>query len=131
MTNPLKCVSLYDLKLVALEQSLLSRQLPAFRARQIYRHLYVNFRDSFEAMTDLPIALRKQLSESYDLGTLRLVREQSADEDLTTKALFELPSGEMVEAVLMVYPDRATVCVSTQAGCAMGCVFCEIGRAHV
>ena len=128
MTNPLKCVSLYDLKLVALEQSLLSRQLPAFRARQIYRHLYVNFRDSFEAMTDLPIALRKQLSESYDLGTLRLVREQSADEDLTTKALFELPSGEMVEAVLMVYPDRATVCVSSQAGCAMGCVFCATGQ---
>ena len=47
---------------------------------------------------------------------------------MTSKAVFVLPSGEMIETVLMIYPDRATVCVSTQAGCAMGCVFCATGQ---
>src|SRR4029078_8881638 len=62
------------------------------------------------------------------ISTLDLARLQTADDGLTRKALFRLPGGEVVESVLMVYPDRATVCVSTQAGCAMGCVFCATGR---
>lgn len=128
MTTPLSLLSLYDLGLPSLEQTLAARQIPAFRSRQIYRHLYVNLSTSFDTMTDLPLALRKQLDASYTLGTLRLLREQSADEGLTRKALFALPSGELIESVLMVYPDRATVCVSTQAGCAMGCVFCATGQ---
>lgn len=121
-------IHLYDMTLSALEQALTARQMPAFRARQIYRQLYVHFSESFESMSDLPMALRQELSENYILGTLRLVREQATDEDMTSKAVFVLPSGEMIETVLMIYPDRATVCVSTQAGCAMGCVFCATGQ---
>jgi 23S rRNA (adenine2503-C2)-methyltransferase len=79
-------------------------------------------------MTDLPGALRERLAAETRMGVLELVRLQTADEGLTRKALFRLPSGDVVESVLMVYPDRATVCVSTQAGCAMGCVFCATGR---
>jgi 23S rRNA (adenine2503-C2)-methyltransferase len=79
-------------------------------------------------MTDLPLALRERLTAETRIGSLQLVRLQTADEGLTRKALFQLPSGEVVESVLMVYPDRATACVSTQAGCAMGCVFCATGR---
>jgi len=79
-------------------------------------------------MTDLPLVLRERLAAETCISTLELVRLQTADEGLTRKALFRIPGGEVVESVLMVYPDRATVCVSTQAGCAMGCVFCATGR---
>ena len=102
--------------------------LSAFRARQIYRQLYINLADGPAMMTDLPIGLRERLAVETSLGGLRLVRTQEADGGMTRKALFALPDGAVVETVLMIYPDRATVCVSTQAGCAMGCVFCATGK---
>lgn len=101
---------------------------PAFRARQIYRQLYVHLVDDPEAMTDLPRALRQRLATDTRIGNLRLERLQTADGGLTRKALFRLPGHAVVETVLMIYPDRATVCISTQAGCAMGCVFCATGK---
>ncbi len=120
--------NLYDLTLPELEGALADWGQPAYRARQLYRQMYVNLCDDPAAMTDLPIALRERLAAETRLGALELVRLQTADEGLTRKALFSLPGGAVVESVLMVYPDRATVCVSTQAGCAMGCVFCATGR---
>jgi 23S rRNA (adenine2503-C2)-methyltransferase len=101
---------------------------PAFRARQIYRQLYVNFVADAAAMTDLPVALRERLATETQFGSLALTRVQTADNGLTRKALFTGPGGHVLETVLMVYPNRATVCVSTQAGCAMGCVFCATGK---
>ncbi len=101
---------------------------PAYRARQLYRQLYAGLADDPRAMTDLPLALRERLAAETRLGTLELARVQTADNGLTRKALFRLPDGAVVETVLMVYPDRATACVSTQAGCAMGCVFCATGK---
>ncbi len=123
-----KIPHLYDLALPELEQLLREWGQPAYRARQIYRQLYVNLAAEPGAMTDLPLALRERLAAETRTQTLELVRLQTADEGLTRKALFRIPGGEVVESVLMVYPDRATVCVSTQAGCAMGCVFCATGR---
>ena len=126
--------NLYDLGLPELEQMLRRWNQPAYRARQIYRQIYLNLADTPAAMTDLPQALRERLAAETRMGTLDLERLQTADEGLTRKALFRLPGpsagpgGAVVESVLMVYPDRATVCVSTQAGCAMGCVFCATGR---
>jgi 23S rRNA (adenine2503-C2)-methyltransferase len=111
-----------------LEELLRSWGQPAYRARQLYRQLYVNHADRPAAMSDLPLGLRERLAAEARMGALELVRLQTADEGLTRKALFRLPMGEVVESVLMIYPDRATVCVSTQAGCAMGCVFCATGR---
>jgi 23S rRNA (adenine2503-C2)-methyltransferase len=120
--------NLYDLALPEIEQLLGGWNQPAYRARQLYRQIYVNLTDAPAFMTDLPAALRERLAAETRMGVLELVRLQTADEGLTRKALFRLPSGDVVESVLMVYPDRATVCVSTQAGCAMGCVFCATGR---
>lgn len=119
---------LYDLTLPVLEQLFKGWGQPTFRARQLYRQLYLNLSDSPATMTDLPLALRERLAAETSTTTLELVRLQTADQGLTRKALFRIPGGEVVETVLMVYPDRATVCVSTQAGCAMGCVFCATGR---
>jgi 23S rRNA (adenine2503-C2)-methyltransferase len=121
-------LNLYDLALPDLEALLHSWGQPTYRARQIYRQLYIHFVTDPLAMTDLPLALRERLAAETRIGTLQQMRIQTADEGLTRKALFQLPSGEVVESVLMVYPDRATACVSTQAGCAMGCVFCATGR---
>jgi 23S rRNA (adenine2503-C2)-methyltransferase len=123
-----KGLNIYDLGLSDLERLLGGWGQPAYRAHQVYRQLYVKLADQIAAMTDLPLALRERLAGETRVGALGLVRLQTADEGLTRKALFRLPSGEVVESVLMVYPDRATVCVSTQAGCAMGCVFCATGR---
>jgi len=121
-------LNLYDLALPDLEALLHSWGQLAYRARQIYRQLYIQLGTDPLEMTDLPLALRERLAAKTRVGTLQLVRLQTADQGLTRKALFRLPSGEVVESVLMVYPDRATACISTQAGCAMGCVFCATGR---
>lgn len=120
--------NLYDLTLPQLTALLQSWGQPAFRARQIWTHLYRRLTPSFEAMTDLPVALRERLAAETRLGVLSLSREQTADHGDTRKVLWRLPDGNVLESVLMLYPDRATVCVSTQAGCGMGCVFCATGR---
>lgn len=119
---------IYDLRPEELEQLLATLGQPPFRARQIMRQAYQNLVIQPSLMTDLPRPLRDQLTSALRWQTLKLARVLVADEGLTRKALFHLPGGEVIETVLMVYPDRATVCVSTQAGCAMGCVFCATGR---
>ena len=131
MTIPLvetERLNLYDQPPQELEALLKGWGQPAYRARQLYRQLYVNYATDPQAMTDLPQALRQRLASETRIGRLELVRVQTADAGLTRKALFRLPDGAVIESVLMVYPDRSTVCVSTQAGCAMGCVFCATGR---
>lgn len=120
--------NLYNLTLAEIEQLVKGWGQPAYRARQIYRQIYTNLVAELAEMTDLPLALRERLAAETRMGTLELARLQTADEGMTRKALFRLTDGSVVESVLMVYPDRATVCVSTQAGCAMGCVFCATGR---
>ncbi|WP_129631794.1 radical SAM protein [Candidatus Oscillochloris fontis] len=120
MANP----SLYDMNLSDLEALLRAWGQPAFRTRQIYRQLYLNLAADPAAMTDLPQALRERLAHESTLNPLHLVRSQVSADGLTRKALFALPDGVQIETVLMIYADRATVCVSTQAGCAMGCSFC-------
>jgi 23S rRNA (adenine2503-C2)-methyltransferase len=120
--------ALYNLTLLELETLMRDLGQPAFRAKQLYRQLYVNLADDPAAMTDLPAALRERLGAATTVGALTLEAVQEADGGLTRKALFRLRDGAVLETVLMIYPDRATVCVSTQAGCAMGCVFCATGR---
>ncbi|GAB4212187.1 MAG: 23S rRNA (adenine(2503)-C(2))-methyltransferase RlmN [Roseiflexaceae bacterium] len=121
-------INLYDQSPHALEALLGGWGQPAYRARQLYRQLYVNYTRDPQAMTDLPQALRQRLADQTTIGRLEQVQVQVADQGQTRKALFRLPDGAVIESVLMIYPGRATVCVSTQAGCAMGCVFCATGR---
>lgn len=120
--------SIYEYTLEQLEEELKTLGQPAFRAKQIYRQLYVNLAADWEAMTDLPAGLRNQLAESYAFGSLKLSGMQKGDGGLTRKSLFTLPGGEYIESVLMLYPGRATVCISCQAGCPMGCVFCATAK---
>jgi 23S rRNA (adenine2503-C2)-methyltransferase len=123
--TPTNLLAYSDTELVAFMATLGE---PAFRARQIARQIYVNLVNDINQMTDLPRVLRERLAAQASIGSLQLQRIISDEAGMTHKALFTLPSGEHIESVLMLYPDRATVCVSTQAGCAMGCTFCATGR---
>ena len=99
-----------------------------YRAQQIWEWMYTQRVDHFEAMTNLPRAAIERLKEEAALGNLTLAARQQS-RDGTEKRLFRLPDGQLIESVLMLYDDaRMTVCISSQAGCAMGCVFCATGQ---
>ncbi|WP_405112655.1 23S rRNA (adenine(2503)-C(2))-methyltransferase RlmN [Micromonospora sp. NBC_01405] len=102
---------------------------PAFRAKQISTHYFGRLvRDPAE-MTDLPAATRDRLAGALLPTLLTPVRELACDDGATRKALWRLHDGSLVESVLMGYPDRVTVCISSQAGCGMACPFCATGQA--
>ena len=115
----------YDLSRQELSALLVGQ--PAFRSRQVWDGLHQRVQRP-EEMTELPAGLRDQLSVALPRA-LTEVSRLSADDGQTTKWLWALSDGAQVEAVLMLYPDRVTVCVSTQAGCAMACQFCATGQA--
>jgi len=101
---------------------------PAYRADQI-RGWLVRGVDDPDEMTDLPKPLRATLAARFAPIRPELVAHRVADDGHTHKLLLRFPDGEAIETVLMLYPKRATVCISTQAGCAMGCPFCATGQA--
>jgi 23S rRNA (adenine2503-C2)-methyltransferase len=101
---------------------------PRYRADQVHSWLVKGVDDPDE-MTDLPKGLRVALAERFAPARPELVAHAVADGGRTHKLLLRFPDGEAIETVLMLYPDRATVCISTQAGCAMGCPFCATGQA--
>lgn len=97
-----------------------------FRADQLRRWMFGRRAASFDAMTDLPAALRRELAENFVLFSSRIAAHQKSI-DGTEKLLLEMRDGNRVECVLMREDDRRTICISTQVGCAMGCVFCASG----
>ncbi len=100
---------------------------PRYRLDQIWQGLYQNLSTPAE-MTNLPKGLRTTLSERL-VPALGIVVRRVSDKSDTVKYLWELRDGKRIETVLMLYPDRVTVCVSSQVGCAMGCGFCATGQA--
>jgi 23S rRNA (adenine2503-C2)-methyltransferase len=99
---------------------------PGYRVDQIWDGLYRNLAAP-GAMTNLPKELRQTLEELLP-PALYPVSEAASDGGSTVKSLWALPDGRLIETVLMHYPDRSTVCISSQAGCAMGCGFCATGQ---
>jgi len=106
---------------------------PAYRGRQLYNWLYAKGVTDFAAMSSLPKSFREELADVATAESFEVVRQAQSD-DGTVKALFELPSGQQAEMVLIPDIDergeaqRLTVCVSSQVGCAMGCTFCATGQ---
>jgi len=127
--------SLYDLSLAELTSWIEAAGQPAYRARQVWQWCYRRYAASYDEMANVPEALRVRLAADLPFPTIDIVREQSSDDGLTRKRLLRLHDGTLIESVLMLYDPRsdsrgrATVCVSSQAGCAMGCVFCATGQA--
>jgi 23S rRNA (adenine2503-C2)-methyltransferase len=102
---------------------------PAFRADQLSRHFFARLTDDPLEMTDLPAGLRDSLADALLPPLLTVLREQQCDGGTTRKTLWRGFDGALVESVLMRYPDRVTMCVSSQAGCGMACPFCATGQA--
>jgi len=101
---------------------------PAFRAQQIHSWVFEKGVTDFDDMLDLPKDLRSKLKLFYSVGSLKLISEQ-VSKDGTRKRAYELKDGQIIESVLMPYDDgRRTACISSQAGCGMGCVFCATGE---
>jgi len=121
-------VDLHALDRPGLEALLAELGEPRYRAAQVAGWL-ARGTDDPAAMTDLPAELRARLASVAPPTVADLVAHHVTDGGRTHKFLLRFADGEAVEAVLMIYPRRATVCVSTQAGCAMGCPFCATGQA--
>src|SRR6185437_8689402 len=101
---------------------------PAFRADQLARHYFGRLSTDAAAMTDLPAAARNRLGTALLPQLATPVRHVSCDNGTTRKTLWRATDGTLTESVLMRYPDRATVCISSQAGCGMACPFCATGQ---
>ncbi len=118
--------NLLDLTADQLRAVFAERNEPAFRVKQILQWIYPKAVGEFSDMSNLSKGLRIQLAEAFTLRSATVVNESVAA-DKTTKLLLEFPDGARVETVLIPGRNRRTVCVSTQVGCAMGCVFCASG----
>lgn len=119
---------IYDLDLPQLEQVLSTWHEPKFRARQIWQNLYRNLWAHPSEFTNIALPLRNRLEQEFLFSALTPKTVLKSSDGETVKTLFELPDGKAIEAVQMLYDERRTLCISTQAGCAMGCVFCATGQ---
>jgi 23S rRNA (adenine2503-C2)-methyltransferase len=121
--------NVYDLSREALTALVESWGYPRYRADQLWTWLYRHKATTYDEMHPLPAALRADLAERTRLGALETVREVRSADGETRKYALRLPDGQVIEAVLMRYEGvRRTACISSQAGCAMGCVFCATGQ---
>ena len=118
--------TVYDLTLDQLTERLGDWGEPPFRAKQIHRQLW-HRAATYDRMPDVPKRLRERLEAELPIG-VDVLEERTADRGATRKALLRIGGRHLIETVLMGYPDRVTVCVSTQTGCAMGCGFCATGQ---
>lgn len=119
---------IFDLSLKDLEDWMIANGQPAFRAKQIWVAIYQNFKLSAHEITTLPLELRQKLEETFTFQVLNPVKTIQSEDGQTQKNLFRLGDGHLIEAVLMYYDNRRTLCISSQSGCAMGCAFCATGQ---
>ena len=118
----------YDLELNEFEDIFTSWGEPEFRAIQMWKGLYQHCWQTPQEFTTFSLELRDRLEEEFQFSHLDPVNLVQSSDQTTQKALFQLPDGQAIETVLMHYEDRNTVCISSQAGCAMGCDFCATGQ---
>ena len=123
-TKPL----IYDLDLDQLSGLVQSWGEPAYRAKQIWQGIYCQLWGSAREFTPLPAGLRAKMANELRFTGLNASTVLKSSDGQTVKTLFLLPDGRAIEAVLMRYEHRQTLCISSQAGCAMGCSFCATGQ---
>lgn len=119
--------TLFGKTLAELEEIVRELEMPRYVARQLVNWLYKNEADSFEQMTDISLANRQKLNDRFVLGIYDPTRVQVSS-DGTKKYLFAVGTGKYIESAYIPEKDRATLCVSSQVGCKMGCLFCMTGK---
>ncbi len=117
-------IDIRSLTMEELKNELISLGEKPFRAKQIFNWLHKEYVSSFDEMTNISKALRQRLSESYVISKLNIVQKLVSENDGTSKYLFDLGDSIYIESVLMRYEYGNSVCISSQAGCRMGCKFC-------
>jgi 23S rRNA (adenine2503-C2)-methyltransferase len=128
MDNQINQELFYDITFSKLEATLTMWGEPSFRAKQIWQGIYQNLWSKPEHFSTVPKELREKLFSYFVFNSLTPIKSIKSQDMETTKTLFNLMDNRSIEAVLMKYDDRRTLCISTQAGCAMGCVFCATGQ---
>jgi 23S rRNA (adenine2503-C2)-methyltransferase len=118
----------YDCDLVPLQEVLAKWDEPDYRGKQLWQGMYREFKIDASEISNLPETLRQKLIDHYEFSHLTPASSQISKDGSTRKVLFSLPDGHAVETVLMRYEKRNTLCISTQSGCALGCVFCATGQ---
>jgi 23S rRNA (adenine2503-C2)-methyltransferase len=121
--------TLLDLTLDELAEHLATLGSPKYRAQQIWHAAFVDLLPGYDAMSTLPSDLRTRLDKSLPFAPSEVDQEQISPDGATRKTALRLADGETVEVVSMEYAGRATACVSSQVGCAVGCPFCATGQA--
>ena len=118
--------SIFDYTIEMLEEYFLSIGEKKFKAKQVFEWIYQKRVYNFDDMSNISLSLREKLKEDFDISLLKLRKKQDSED--TSKYLFELHDGNLIESVLMRHDYGISVCVSSQIGCNMGCAFCESGR---
>ncbi|MBE0695766.1 MAG: 23S rRNA (adenine(2503)-C(2))-methyltransferase RlmN [Anaerolineaceae bacterium] len=119
---------IFDLTYDELKALLVKWKEPAYRTQQIWQGLYQNLWGTPEEFSNLPKSLREKLASQLSWNAFTPVTVLKSEDGETVKTLFRLPDEREIETVLMRYDERQTLCISTQSGCAMGCVFCATGQ---
>lgn len=117
-----------DLDYKQLEDAIILLGEPKYRAKQIWEGIYLSQVDDLGSITNLPTSLRNKLKDSFYLSSLSALTTVASRDHNTEKILYETSDKNRLESVLMTYDQRNTLCISTQSGCAMGCVFCATGQ---
>ncbi len=123
-----RLINLYDLTREQLRLQLVRWELNPVHVARLWNYLYIELAASLEAMPELPPKLRARLAAETQLGVLPTALETASGDGFTHKYLLALEDAEKIETVLMRFTGRVTACVSSQVGCAMGCVFCATGQ---
>ena len=127
MKTDLLLPNLYDLAPADLHETLTGIVTPPFRAKQIEEWMHLHGVDSFDVMTNIPKDARTRLAEQFTLALPDVVEKTPPAPDGSQKYLFRLADGNRIESVFMVIGERRSICLSSQAGCAVGCTFCVTG----
>ena len=133
-TAPAALPSILELSRDELTKAMLGMGEKKFRAVQLWRSIYNETSESFEDMSTLSKTFRGALSKKFSISSLEQAMFLTSDDNTTSKALYRLHDGELIETVMMRYEtdghrrNRKTACISTQAGCALGCTFCATGQ---
>jgi len=118
----------YDCDLVPLQEVLSKWGEADYRGKQLWQGMYRELKVNAAEISNLPETLRQKITDNFEFSHLTPTSNQMSKDGNTRKVLFSLPDGHAVETVLMRYEKRETLCISTQSGCALGCVFCATGQ---
>ena len=128
MTEPVDKINLTGLTRQEIEKAIVDMGEKPFRSRQLFSWIYEKNAADFAQMTNLSKSLRQKLDTLCTIGHLRLQEKQISPQSGSTKYLFSLHDGHLIESVYIPENDRRTLCISSQVGCALRCRFCATGR---